>query len=278
MDFPSTINGYKYLEHLRTMQNVALKVSLGAEIFVMRLTHPQHRSIREINTEITLLNDLSAVTKLSIMPTRFKSGHQIESVEYLGEHYNGVLFPFYEAKEPNLDSYSTASRFGMLIAELHTALENLDKSYDLPVMKDIPKARHLIHGDFSEGNVLQIDNSFVVIDFENAGYSTFEYELANTIYMKLFANRHNLEKLKETNYTSGLLSGYAHQRAIIVDDVGLAIHTRIGLLKGWLLHPNSAPLAIASSSQEWKKELKNFIQAYESGCFNTFLQSVVAHS
>ena len=268
------IDGLRVLEHVRTMQNVVLKVTSGTERFVLRLTDPKHRPVEAIEVELKLLADLRRLTACTIHPRPFQSGRFLESVQYNDGRYNAVMFPYIDGGHAAASSFDTASRLGELLADLHTSLGALDEHYDLPVMQEFPGADQLIHGDFGSGNVLRHADSFVVIDFENACYSTYEYELANSIYMVLFANRHALSELAKMDYAHGLMAGYCRHRSIDRSEVSAGIHTRIRLLSGWVRDPATAPLAIATSTQEWKAELAQFIQSYESGRFDGFLCNV----
>ena len=74
-------------------------------------------------------------------------------------------------------------------------------------MENVSVNNQLIHGDFSPTNVLATDHSLVVLDFENACYSNYEYEIANSIYMTLFDKRHNLAELLDSGFVRGFLAG-----------------------------------------------------------------------
>ena len=268
------IDGIIILEHIRTCQNHVFKVTLDGDTCILRLTDPAHRSVKRLQAEIDLLIDLQLATTLTIAPIRFPSGKFIDTVRHKGMHYNATIFPFVNGSPSNVKSASEAFYFGSLLAQLHTVLAGLDNQYDLPVRQNTSAARHLIHGDFNSTNVLTTDSSSVIIDFEDACYSTYEYELANSIYMTMFDYRHNPSQFRDSGFISGFLSGYTSHSEI--DRLGIlsCMDERVSMLQQWLTEPDSAPLSIASSSESWKQELTNFVLSYLEGAFKSVFDCI----
>ena len=60
----------------------------------------------------------------------------------------------------------------------------------------------------------------------------------------LFTHRHDLQKLEEMDYASGLLAGYGPRGTYEPAAVGAAIHTRIARLAGWVRNQATAPLRL----------------------------------
>jgi Ser/Thr protein kinase RdoA (MazF antagonist) len=268
------IDGLEIVEHIATSQNVVLKVSMGGESLVLRLTSPKHRSTEALQVELDLLDDLQSVTRCAIPPRRFRSGRLIEPIRYKERDYNAALFPFIEGPHVAVSSLDAASRFGELLAELHLAFEALGPRKHLPTTPDVLNPHRIIHGDFNTGNVIQAESSFVVIDFEAVRYSTYEFELANAIYMRLFEFRHAIDALIGMDFVRGFLAGYTRQISVAGDQIRTGIDTRVSMLETWLLEPATAPLVIATSSREWKGELANFVRAYGAGRFHALLHEV----
>jgi Ser/Thr protein kinase RdoA (MazF antagonist) len=269
------IDGIIILEHIRTCQNHVFKATLDGDTCILRLTDLAHRSVKRLQAEIDLLTDLHLVTTLTIAPMQFLSGKFIETVTYQGMHYNAAIFPFVNGSPSNMKSFAEACYSGALLAQLHTVLAGLDKQYDLPARQHTSdSARQLIHGDFNPTNVLSTNSSSVVIDFEDACYSTYEYELANSIYMTMFDYRHHPIQFRDSEFINGFLSGYTSHKEIDRQGVRAGMDERVAMLQRWLSEPDSAPLSIASSPESWKQELANFVLSYTEGAFRAVVNSI----
>lgn len=263
------------IEHIRTCQNHVFKATLDGETCILRLTDPTHRSVERLQAELDLLTDLHAVTPVTIAPMRFLSGKLIETVVYQGMRYNATLFPFVSGSSTPVQSFVEAYNFGALLVQLHTVLAGLDKQYALPARQHTSdSARQLIHGDFNPSNVLSTSCSCVVIDFEDACYSTYEYELANSIYMKMFDYRHHPMQFRDSEFIHGFLSGYTSVKEIDRQGVRAGVDERVSMLQGWLNKPDSAPLSIASSPESWKQELGDFVLSYTEGAFKAVVHAI----
>lgn len=268
------IDGIEIHEHIRTCQNEVFKATLQDKACILRLTDPGHRSLDSLHEESRLLRDLQTVTKITVEPMTFSSGRFIEETRYNGKRYYAVLFTFIEGAPIDICSFTQARRFGILLAELHTALSELNCPYDLPTLQNTLENKQLIHGDFNRTNVLARDESLVIIDFENACFSTYEYELANAIYMAVFDARHNPAVILDTGFIDGFLVGYTRKRSVDLDTVRLEVDRRVSMLKGWIDDSASAPLSVSTSTDSWKKELNDFINAYENGNFASVLAGI----
>ena len=268
------LDGIEILEHIRGCQNEVFKATVQGETCILRLTDPDHRSREALDEELRLLRDLEAVTSIVIKPLTFPSGRLIEETRYEGRFYCAVLFPYIEGASFDISSFAKAFDYGELLAEFHTVLSELSCRYDLYVMENRLKKDQLIHGDFNPTNVLSSDASHTVIDFENACYSSYEYELANSIYMVLFDTRHNPAGLLDSGIIDGFLTGYTQDRRVNFAVVRSEVDRRVSMLKGWLNDPASAPLSISASPEGWKRELENFVQAYRRGMYESILTGI----
>lgn len=270
------IDGIIILEHIRTCQNHVFKVILNGDTYILRLSEPAHRSVERLQTEINLLTDLQLATTLTIVPMRFPSGKLIDTVTHEGMHYFATIFPFVNGSPSNIKSESSAFYFGSLLAQLHTVLAGLENQYNLPVSQNKSSGkRYLIHGDFNPTNVLTTNTSSTIIDFEDACYSTYEYELANSIYMIMFDYRHNPIQFRDSGFISGFLGGYTDSREIDLQGIRTCMDERVSMLQQWLTEPSSAPLSIASSSESWKQELTNFVMSYLGGAFKSIVDCII---
>jgi Ser/Thr protein kinase RdoA (MazF antagonist) len=270
------IDGIKIVNLIRTRQNEVFNATLNGNKCILRLTHPMHRERTRIEEELKLLEDLGKAVNYTIRPMAFPSGKFIEEVPYKQTTHYAALFCFIEGTpiDDDLFQYKNANRIGTFLANLHGALSSLKISYNLPVMHGAPMEPQLIHGDFNSSNILVNEKNMTLIDFEDACYSSYEYELANSIYMTLFGLRHNHAMLVDTGYIENFLLGYMQQRKVDLKIVRLKIDERVATLNDWVEDKALAPFAIATSTDEWKNELKNFIKAYNNGLFEQSLAEI----
>ena len=268
------IDGIEIGDRIRTCQNEVFKAILRGETCILRLTDPGHRSLESIEEEVKLLRNLGSDTEIAAKPVTFPSGKFVESTKYEGKLYGAALFSFIEGTSADIASFALASNFGALLAKLHTALSELNGSYDLPEMHNSSGEKQLIHGDFNRTNVITRQGSFRIIDFENACYSTCEYELANSIYMTLFDARHKPVALLDSRFINGFLEGYTRDKCVDLEAVRSEIDRRVSILGGWIDDLSSAPLSISSASASWKIELNDFFHEYQGGAYEEILSDI----
>ncbi len=267
------IDGLTVGKCLRQVQNLVFHASLNGDKCILRLSDPAHRSLAEIREELKLLGSLQADGRLSVAkPLLFPSGKSLEECFHNGKSYNGVLFSYIDGVEANIYSPQHSFELGMTLAKLHTALSEQITRYDFPVMNDAV-GDQLIHGDFNSSNILVNGNIFSVIDFEDACYSSYEFELANTIYMALFDSRNNVKMFDDSGFIRHFLEGYTEANTVDLEKLRPFIDLRVKKLKSWISDPEIAPIAISSSTESWKQELTKFVFAYEKGTFNRSLKA-----
>jgi Ser/Thr protein kinase RdoA (MazF antagonist) len=271
--FPA-IAGVECFERLSSQQNLVFRARVDGASVVVRLTSPQHRTASQIDVELDLLTKLAQTTALAVTPRPFPSGRLVEKVWHAGQERLGTLFPYVAGEVFQPASFEAAASLGALLAQLHAALAALHPRFDLPVMSHVPNANRLIHGDFHFGNVLETADSFLVLDFENACYSTHEFEVANCLYMALFAHRDSVQELLQTGLAPGLVAGYARHATLSLSDVRKSLSHRVSMLAGWLAGSDEAPLSVSNSSSEWKATLSSFVKAYGAGHFDAFLRQL----
>ena len=270
------IDGMRVGKCIRQVQNLVFHASMNGRECILRLTSPEHREPREICEELKLLDKIHADGRVQVAkPLLFPSGKYFEKCQHNGREYNAVVFSYIEGESAGTASPTQGLALGRLLATLHTVLSELKLPYDFPVMSGAV-GEQLIHGDFNSSNVLVNSNSFAIIDFEDACYSTYEFELANSIYMALFDARSNVRQFDASEFIQRFLEAYTQSRVVNLEKVRAYVDLRVWKLTAWLLEPKIAPIAIASSSDSWKRELKEFVRAYESGEFDRSLSAITA--
>jgi Ser/Thr protein kinase RdoA (MazF antagonist) len=129
-----------FLEPIRSSQNRVFKARVNGQLCAIRLTSPGHRSLEQLQTEVTLLLDLQSVTEIATSPLPFTSGEFIESLSYEGESYNATLFSYVDDSLAASGSYKDGGTMGLLMAGLHTAFRELPGNYAFPSMLNDPTA------------------------------------------------------------------------------------------------------------------------------------------
>lgn len=160
-----------------------------------------------------------------------------------------------------------ARLLGRTLGELHAALADVDEWQLPPVAAldhDDPGDRsrwQLVHGDFSDQNVIVTPDGPRTIDFDDCGYAPVLYDVANSLYMVLFDAEVNSTKDRYRAFRTPFLEEYAvvTGRSVDSDMVGSLIDDRIAALERWLDDPDQAPIGIRTSSPEWRNVLRTFV-------------------
>lgn len=272
------IDGIRVGKCIRQVQNLVFHASMNGRECILRLNSPEHRAPRRICEELKLLDNIYRDGRVRVAkPLLFPSGKYFEKCQYNGSAYNAVLFSFIEGVNPNTVSSGQAFALGRLLATLHTVLSELKLPYEFPAMSGAV-GEQLIHGDFNCSNVLVDSNSYAIIDFEDVCYSTYEFELANSLYMALFDARSSVKQFDDSAFIKRFLEGYTQSRSLNLEKVRSYVDLRVWKLAAWLQEPSIAPIAIASSSDGWKQELSEFVQAYDRGEFDCSLNAITKNS
>jgi Ser/Thr protein kinase RdoA (MazF antagonist) len=167
----------------------------------------------------------------------------------------------------------TARVMGETLADLHARMAELP-SQQLPVVAALEGVDRdpawsdpqLLHGDFSDQNLISTAGGLRVFDFDDCGYGPIEYELANSLYMVLFDAEVDGRVDKYEAFRPSFLAGYTavsdrHIEHDVIDDM---IEARISALGRWLDDLSSAPIGIRTSSGEWHDTLRAFVRTHRS--------------
>lgn len=262
------IEGIEILAGLGGHQNTVYQVLDGQRTHVLRVTDARHRSLEELKVAHSLMRDLADLTEMVQGPVPFPSGESVIPITHGGRLHHATLSPYFSGAPIAVDTRNGALVFGRILAELHRAMHDITTVYEFTALSPAEGEQALIHGDFNPSNVLVSGQSTAIIDFENACYASRPYELGNTIYMVLFDYRHDLEAFTTSGFNDGFIRGYGRTGHVNRDAIRSSFDRRVFILKGWLEDNESAPLAISSAGDAWKRELSDFVLGHERGNFD----------
>lgn len=182
--------------------------------------------------------------------------------------------PFIDGDQLDVGCTDDAGRLGESLARLHEALSRLE-SFEIPPIAALGSTRRsanregwqLLHGDFSNQNVIVQSALLRIFDFDDCGYGPIEYDLANSLYMVLFdSDVTNRPELYET-FRPAFLAGYGEGSGRRVAEVAIdeMIGIRIEALGRWLDDLSSAPIGIRTSTPEWLTTLDSFVRRRSPG-------------
>ena len=177
--------------------------------------------------------------------------------------------PFIEGNRLDVSSADGAKRLGGSLARLHEALGRLE-SFQIPPIAALAATGRatersgwqLLHGDFSDRNVIVESALLRIFDFDDCGYGPIEYDLANSLYMVLFDSDIENHPDRYKAFRPAFLAGYANGSDWRTDEstIDEMIEIRIEALGRWIDDPSSAPIGIRTSSPEWLETLTSFIR------------------
>ena len=182
-----------------------------------------------------------------------------------GEYAEGVAF--------DVTSSSDAALMGETLAGLHRSLARIT-ARGIPVVaalravpSDVDEEFQLLHGDFNAGNLRRGGSMVRVFDFEDCGCGPRSFEIANTLYMVLFASTIEQAIERYRTFENAFLSGYETEDGYTVDrrSVDHFIDLRVRALEGWLDDLATAPIGIRTASPQWHQTLRSFVRSYEQG-------------
>jgi len=160
---------------------------------------------------------------------------------------------------------------GQTLARLHEALAAMPVFEIPPVAaleSDLPSTDQpssersgwqLLHGDFSDKNLIASPTGLRIFDFDDCGYGPIAYDLANSLYMVLFDSEVNDSRSRYETFRASFLDGYGAVATVDVAAVDEMITIRIAALGRWLEDLPNAPIGIQTSSPEWLETLRSFV-------------------
>ena len=181
--------------------------------------------------------------------------------------------PFVDGDRLDITKPAGAYRLGESLAQLHEVLAGLP-AYDIPPVAalDAPVANtdrsrwQLLHGDFSDQNVIETPAGLQILDFDDCGYGPVEYDLANSLYMVLFDSEVSDRRESYETFRPAFVEGYADaaQARLVDSALDRLIEARINALGRWLDDLSTAPIGIRTSSPEWLRTLQSFVRSHGS--------------
>ncbi len=233
---------------------------------VAKLTDRRFVDPAELGARMHAVEALGSTHPAVVVPTRIGG----ELVHPLGD-WLMTLTPFVEGTRLDVSDPVDGQHMGQALATLHQALAILARR-DLPPVAALASHRptddqtdwQILHGDFSDQNLIATAEGLRILDFDDCGYGPAIYDVANSLYMVLFDSEVNRRPVRYEVFRESFLSGYASGTGLSVDRAAVEqmITVRIGALSGWLDDPASAPVGIRTSSPEWKETLRSFVRSH----------------
>lgn len=233
---------------------------------VVKLTDARLADRTTLTERMAMVESLAELTDVVVAPIRI-DGSLVRAV---GDWLLTATL-FVTGRQADITVAADARLLGRALGELHAALGRLDQR-QLPPMAalvddDGDRSRwQLLHGDFSDQNVVVTPHGPRVFDFDDCGYGPVLYDVANSLYMVFFDSEVTTERDRYRSFRSPFLDGYAGATGHAFDRVAIdsLIGTRIDALGRWLDDLDSAPIGIRTSSPEWLNVLRAFVSTHTS--------------
>jgi Ser/Thr protein kinase RdoA (MazF antagonist) len=156
-----------------------------------------------------------------------------------------AVVEYVEGARPDTTDRADVETMAETLAVLHDSLATLTEITLPPVAalnetsNGAPGERQLIHGDYAAANLIATSSGLKVIDFDECGQGSIEFEVGNTLYMVLFDAWHAGEHDHYDRIRSWFVDRYRRAAAFDVDEALLdeAIRVRARALKRWLATP-----------------------------------------
>jgi len=159
------------------------------------------------------------------------------------------------------------------LASLHRSLAQLGP-VDLPAVATLAGTEspagasgfdrtQLLHGDFSDANLLLSDRQVWVFDFDDCGYGPIEFEVGNTLYMVLFDAVMSSDMKRYEQFRTWFVDEYRSTSGHGVPDELLekSIGLRVEALGRWIDRPETAPIGIRTATPAWRDSLRAFVRS-----------------
>lgn len=201
-----------------------------------------------------------------------KNGSYVLDVDVDGTTKLGTLLELAEGAVPDNASSTDAQLMGAELSKLHASLQSLPE-YEIPLVPALAAVGfepgnaplQLVHGDFSSQNLRKTEGSVRILDFDDAGYGTREFDVANTLYMVLFDTVINDRSSDYRDFEEAFVDGYSTGSAetpLDLDALPSFIDLRVNALETWLADPRKAPAGIRTASSQWQHTLGQFVERY----------------
>ncbi len=183
------------------------------------------------------------------------------------DRWHAVCYPYIEGTRPDTRDRGDVEAMAETLAVLHGSLATLT-NVSLPPVAALDATTQgalgegqLIHGDYAAANLIATTSGLKVVDFDECGQGSIEFEIGNTLYMVLFDAWHSGELDRYDRFRSWFLDAYQRAASADVEDALLneAIKVRARALRQWLATPTEAPIGIRTASPEWRRQLQPFV-------------------
>jgi Ser/Thr protein kinase RdoA (MazF antagonist) len=225
----------------------------------------------------TLVTQMLMVANLAAFDPRVcsplvRDGSYVLDVDIDGTTKFGTLFELAEGQVPNDVSSTDAQLMGAELSKLHGSLQSLPE-YDIPLVPALAAVGfepggaplQLIHGDYSSQNLRKADGSVLIFDFDDCGYGTREFDVANSLYMVLFDAVVNDTNNGYRDFEEAFVDGYitnSTETPFDRESLPTFIDMRVNALETWLAEPRVAPVGIRTATPQWRHTLGQFTEQY----------------
>ncbi len=237
---------------------------LGGRNVVVKLTDRRLADTAILSARMQAVETLGGELPAVVVPIRVAG----DLVRPIGE-WLLTATPFIGGDRLDTSTPHAGRLMGETLARLHEALAAMPV-FEIPpvaaVESDLPRSEQpgwqLLHGDFSDQNLIASPTGLHIFDFDDCGYGPIEYDLANSLYMVLFDSEVNDSPSRYETFRPSFLDGYGAVATVDVAAVDEMIRLRIGALGGWLDDLPNAPIGIQTSSPEWLETLRSFVTSH----------------
>jgi Ser/Thr protein kinase RdoA (MazF antagonist) len=220
---------------------------------------------------------VEAVAALADLDGRVCRPIQVEGqlVNVIADHDGSpallLCFEFANGVALDVAVASDAELMGATLAGLHRSLARV-AGVGIPEVAALRAVRstvdddsQLLHGDFNSGNLRRNGTLVKVFDFEDCGYGPRSFEIANALYMALFAATIDDELGRYRRFEQAFFTGYGIESGHDVDRylVDQFVDLRVRALENWLADLSTAPVGIRTATPEWHATLRSFVSSYE---------------
>ncbi len=231
---------------------------------VVKFTDAQLADRSTLASRMAMTESLAEITDSVVAPIRID-----DSLMHVVGAWLLTATPFVSGRPADTAVAADASLLGRTLGELHAALGQIE-AWDLPpvpaLVDDHGDRSHwqLVHGDFSDQNVIVTPVGPSIVDFDDCGHGPVLYDVANSLYMVLFDAEVNASPDRYDAFRSPFLDGYADatERSPDLAVIDSLIGARIDALGRWVDDLDCAPIGIRTSSPEWQDVLRAFVDAH----------------
>ncbi|MCP3990400.1 MAG: phosphotransferase [Actinomycetia bacterium] len=215
-----------------------------------------------LRQRVEIIRQLADINRAVVGPLELRSN----LVTDVGQ-WRVVCYPYVEGTSPDTDDRCDAEAMAETLAMLHDSLATLTEA-KLPLVAALrgepdDGLRHgqVIHGDYAAANLIVTRSGLKVIDFDDCGHGSVEFEIGNSLYMVLFDAWYSGTPYRYERFRSWFVDAYRNTASFHIEEALLdeAIGVRARALARWLAKPTEAPEGIRTSSPEWRQRLRSFV-------------------